>query len=96
MKNVAARRATGRVLRRAALPLAALTLLALPAWAQDSAPAAADPIADALATPKVKDMFAAQGLEAAPDTTPQQLTRFIASETAKWQAVVRQSGAQLD
>jgi len=52
--------------------------------------------AQALATPKVKDMFAAQGLEAAPDTAPQQLARFIASETTKWQAVVRQSGAQLD
>jgi len=53
MKNLAARRATGRILRYAALPIAALTLLALPAWAQDAAEAVADPIADALATPKV-------------------------------------------
>ena len=53
MKNVAARGGAGKILRRAALPLAALTLLALPAWAQDAAEAVADPIADALATPKV-------------------------------------------
>ena len=52
--------------------------------------------AHALATPKVKLLLDSQGLEAAPDTAPQQLARFIASETTKWQAVVKQSGAQLD
>ena len=53
MRIETARAGTGKMLRRVALPLAAITLLALPAWAQDAAPAAADPIADALATPKV-------------------------------------------
>ena len=52
--------------------------------------------ASVLASPKVRDLFASQGLEAATDTSPAALARFIASETAKWQAVVKQSGAQLD
>ena len=52
--------------------------------------------ADVLASPKVKELFASQGLEPAPDTSPAQLGRFIASETAKWKDVVVQSGAQLD
>ena len=52
--------------------------------------------ADALATPKVKQLFASQGLEPAADVSPQQLGRFIASETAKWKDVVKKSGAQLD
>ncbi|MGJ7511721.1 Bug family tripartite tricarboxylate transporter substrate binding protein [Variovorax sp. GT1P44] len=52
--------------------------------------------ADALATPKVKALFASQGLEPAPDGSPQQLGRFIVSETAKWKDVVKKSGAQLD
>lgn len=51
---------------------------------------------DVLATPKVKELFASQGLEPAPDHSPQQLARFIATETAKWKSVVSQSGAQLD
>jgi tripartite-type tricarboxylate transporter receptor subunit TctC len=51
---------------------------------------------DALATPKVKQLFASQGLEPAPDDSPQQLGRFIVSETAKWKDVVKKSGAQLD
>jgi len=49
-----------------------------------------------LATPKVKELFASQGLEAATDTSPQALAKFIASETHKWAGVVKQSGAQLD
>ncbi len=52
--------------------------------------------AEVLATPKVKELFASQGLEPAPDHSPQQLARFIAAETAKWKGVVAQSGAQLD
>ena len=52
--------------------------------------------AEVLASPKVTALFAAQGLESAPDTSPQQLGRFIASETNKWQGVVKASGAQLD
>jgi tripartite-type tricarboxylate transporter receptor subunit TctC len=52
--------------------------------------------ASVLSSPRVKALFASQGLEAATDTSPAALARFIASETAKWQAVVKQSGAQLD
>ena len=52
--------------------------------------------ADALATPKVKQLFASQGLEPAADGSPEQLGRFIVSETAKWKDVVKKSGAQLD
>lgn len=51
---------------------------------------------DALATPKVKQLFASQGFEPATDASPQQLGRFIASETTKWKDVVKKSGAQLD
>jgi tripartite-type tricarboxylate transporter receptor subunit TctC len=52
--------------------------------------------AEALGSAKVKQIFASQGLERAPDASPQQLGRFIVSETAKWKDVVKQSGAQLD
>jgi len=52
--------------------------------------------AEVLASPKVKEQFAKQGLESAPDTSPAQLGRFIVAETAKWKDVVKQSGAQLD
>ena len=51
---------------------------------------------EALATPKVKQLFASQGFEPAADASPQQLGRFIAFETAKWKDVVKKSGAQLD
>jgi len=52
--------------------------------------------AEVLNSPRVKQMFASQGLEAAADTSPQQLGRFIASESAKWKDVVKKSGAELD
>jgi tripartite-type tricarboxylate transporter receptor subunit TctC len=52
--------------------------------------------AEALESQKVKQIFASQGLERATDASPQQLGRFIVSETAKWKDVVKQSGAQLD
>jgi tripartite-type tricarboxylate transporter receptor subunit TctC len=51
---------------------------------------------ETMATPKVKDLFAAQGLEPAPSTAPEQLGKFISSQTTKWAGVVKQSGAQLD
>lgn len=51
---------------------------------------------DVLASPKVKELFAAQGLEPAPDHAPAQLARFIAAQRAIWAGVVKQSGAQLD
>ena len=49
-----------------------------------------------LATPRLTELFASQGLEPEPDHSPAQLGKFIASETAKWKEVVKQSGAQLD
>ena len=51
---------------------------------------------EVLASPKLKELFAAQGLEAAPDHTPAQLAKFIAAQRTAWAAVVQQSGAQLD
>lgn len=51
---------------------------------------------EVLDTPKVKQLFASQGLEPAPAHTPQQLGKFIQVQMGKWAAVVKQSGAQLD
>ncbi|KPU96006.1 ABC transporter substrate-binding protein [Variovorax paradoxus] len=52
--------------------------------------------AEVLNSPRVRQMFAAQGLEASADTSPPKLGQFIASESAKWRDVVKKSGAQLD
>ena len=52
--------------------------------------------AEVLNSPKVKQMFTAQGLEASADTSPQKLGQFIAAESVKWKDVVQKSGAQLD
>ena len=52
--------------------------------------------ADALATSKVKQLFASQGLEPAPSSTPEQLGKYIGAQVTKWSSVVKQSGAQLD
>lgn len=49
-----------------------------------------------LASDTVRITFASQGLEAAPDLTPEGLGRFIPEEVTKWQAVVQASGARLD
>ncbi|MBB1598782.1 tripartite tricarboxylate transporter substrate binding protein [Variovorax sp. UMC13] len=51
---------------------------------------------EVLDTPKVKQLFASQGLEAARDNSPAQLGRFIVSERDKWKDIVKKSGAQLD
>nr|WP_145552140.1 tripartite tricarboxylate transporter substrate binding protein [Variovorax boronicumulans] len=51
---------------------------------------------EVLNSPKVKELFATQGLESAPDHAPAQLARFIAAQKTAWAAVVQQSGAQLD
>jgi len=45
---------------------------------------------------KLRNNFAAQGLEPAPDTSSEHLGQFIASEMEKWRAVVQASGARLD
>lgn len=52
--------------------------------------------AQALQSQKVKALFASQGLEAAPDSSPQALGKFIAQEKAKWATVVEKSGAQVN
>ncbi|MEJ8854875.1 tripartite tricarboxylate transporter substrate binding protein [Variovorax robiniae] len=51
---------------------------------------------EVLATPKVKELFASQGLEPAPSHAPDQLGKFIGLQMTKWAGVVKQSGAQLD
>ncbi len=51
---------------------------------------------DVLATDKVKQLFASQGLESAPSSKPEQLGKFIDTQISKWSGVVKQSGAQLD
>lgn len=51
---------------------------------------------EVLALPKVKQLFASQGLEPAPSSTPQQLGKFIQAQMVKWAGVVKQAGAQLD
>ena len=51
---------------------------------------------EVLDTPKVKQLFASQGLEPAPASTPQQLGKFIQAQMSKWAGVVKQAGAQLD
>lgn len=50
----------------------------------------------ALSSEKVRTLFASQGLEPAPDLTPEGLGRFIPEEVNKWKAVVQASGAKLD
>jgi len=50
----------------------------------------------ALETDKIRQTFAAQGLEPSPDHSPAYLGRFIKTEADKWAKVVHQSGVQLD
>ena len=49
-----------------------------------------------LADAKVKQFMANQGVEAAPDNSPEALGAFIASERDKWAKVVATSGARID
>ncbi|WP_373454497.1 Bug family tripartite tricarboxylate transporter substrate binding protein [Bordetella genomosp. 9] len=50
----------------------------------------------ALNSDKVKALFASQGLEAAPDHSPQALGAFIAQEKTKWAKVIQSSGIPLN
>ena len=52
-------------------------------------------IAKWLATPEAKERLLTQGAIAAGGT-PEDFARFIAAETAKWQKVVKDSGAKVD
>jgi len=49
-----------------------------------------------LADPEVRGKLAAQGLEPPAATTPAQLTEYMKLEAARWQDVVKASGARLD
>ena len=49
-----------------------------------------------LADPEVRGKLAAQGLEPPAATTPAHLTEYMRQEAARWQDVVKASGARLD
>jgi len=53
-------------------------------------------VAKWLATPEAKEKLAAHGAIVASGLTPDDFTRHIASETAKWQKVVKESGAKVE
>ncbi len=53
-------------------------------------------VAKWLATPEAKEKLAAQGAIVASGLTPDDFTRHIASETTKWQKVVKDSGAKVE
>jgi tripartite-type tricarboxylate transporter receptor subunit TctC len=53
-------------------------------------------VAKWLATPDAKEKLAAQGAIVASGLAPEDFTRHIASETAKWQKVVTYSGAKVE
>ena len=53
-------------------------------------------VAKWLATPEAKEKLAAQGAIVATGLAPEDFVRHIASETAKWQKVVKESGAKVE
>jgi tripartite-type tricarboxylate transporter receptor subunit TctC len=53
-------------------------------------------VAKWLATPEAKEKLAAQGAIVASGLTPEAFSRHIASETTKWQKVVKESGAKVE
>jgi len=53
-------------------------------------------VAKWLATPEAKEKLASQGAIVASGLTPDDFTRHIASETTKWQKVVKDSGAKVE
>jgi tripartite-type tricarboxylate transporter receptor subunit TctC len=54
-----------------------------------------DAVNQAVASPEVKSKLAAQGLEV-PALKPDELATFGRVEIAKWSALVKRSGAQVD
>jgi tripartite-type tricarboxylate transporter receptor subunit TctC len=53
-------------------------------------------VAKWLATPEAKENLAGQGAIVATGLAPEDFVRHIASETAKWQKVVKESGAKVE
>ena len=53
-------------------------------------------VAKWLATPEAKEKLAGQGAIVASGLSPEDFTRHIASETTKWQKVVKDSGAKVE
>jgi tripartite-type tricarboxylate transporter receptor subunit TctC len=53
-------------------------------------------VAKWLATPEAKEKLAGQGAIVATGLAPEDFVRHIASETAKWQKVVKESGAKVE
>ena len=49
----------------------------------------------ALEDPQVKDSLLSRGTEVVP-STPEELAKHVASESARWGKVVKQTGAQID
>ena len=46
--------------------------------------------------PKVRDTLAAQGLEPAASSSPEQLAEYMRGEAAKWKDIIARSGAKAD
>jgi tripartite-type tricarboxylate transporter receptor subunit TctC len=53
-------------------------------------------VAKWLSTPEAKEKLASQGAIAAAGLTPEDFAKHIATETAKWNKVVKESGAKVD
>ncbi len=53
-------------------------------------------VAKWLATPEAKEKLASQGAIAASGLTPEDFAKHIATETTKWNKVVKESGAKVD
>jgi tripartite-type tricarboxylate transporter receptor subunit TctC len=50
----------------------------------------------AMATPDLRTKLELQGIEIAPPTTPEQITRLLKEDIAKWARIVKASGAEVD
>ncbi len=66
---------------------------ATPAEARERLRAA---LAAALAQPETRQALNAQGMQIAPDITPDALATLMASEAERWSAVIRETGARAD
>jgi tripartite-type tricarboxylate transporter receptor subunit TctC len=53
-------------------------------------------LAEALAQPEMRTLLQNQGMQLAPEVTPAALTALMASETARWRAVIQETGVRAD